>query len=170
MVVTCAACANMCSLDDERREPAVDCYTCLANAGEMHISPGPIIYEGEHWKVDHAYPTQLVGWVVLVLKRHAEAMHELSADECLEMGVLIGRTARALREELGCEKEYVACFAEAEHFHHVHIHLVPRQANLPPELQGPRSFALLKPASAEAAAPQEVATLCERLRQRFACS
>jgi diadenosine tetraphosphate (Ap4A) HIT family hydrolase len=123
------------------------------------------MYEGPHWKVDHAYPTKLVGWVVLVLKRHAEAMHELSADECLEMGALIGRTARALRAEMGCDTEYVACVAEAVHLHHVHIHLVPRQADLPQDLQGPRSFALLKPAPGEAAAPQDVAVFCERLRE-----
>jgi diadenosine tetraphosphate (Ap4A) HIT family hydrolase len=115
-------------------------------------------------------PTKLVGWIVLVLKRHAESLHELSADECLEMGALIGRTARALREETGCEKEYVACSAEADHFHRVHIHLVPRQADLPHDLQGSRNFALLKPTPGEAAAPQDVATFCKRLRERFASS
>jgi diadenosine tetraphosphate (Ap4A) HIT family hydrolase len=146
----------------------MECYTCLANAGELCISPGPILYEGQHWKVEHAYPTRLIGWVVLVLERHAEAMHELSADECLEMGALIGLIAQALRAEMGCEKEYVACFAEADHFHHVHIHVVPRLADLPHDLQGPRSFALLKPAPGEAAAPQDVATFCTRLRERFA--
>lgn len=148
----------------------MECYSCRANAGDLRISPGPVIYEGQYWKVDHVYPTRLVGWVVLVLKRHAEALHELSAEECLEMGALVGRVAWALRDELGCEKEYLACFSEADHFHHVHLHLIPRQADLPHELQGPRSFALLKPAAGEAAAPEDVTAFCERLRARLAAS
>jgi diadenosine tetraphosphate (Ap4A) HIT family hydrolase len=146
----------------------MECYSCLANRGERRISPGPVMYDGDYWTVDHAYPTALVGWLVLVLKRHAEAMHELSAAECAEMGELLGRTARALREETGCEKEYIACFAEADHFHHVHIHVVPRRADLPHELQGPRSFALLNPAPETAAAPEDVVAFCERMRARLA--
>lgn len=145
----------------------MECYSCSANNGERSISPGPVIFEGMYWKIDHAYPTKLVGWVVLVLKRHAEALHELSAAECIEMGELLGRTARALREEMGCEKEYIACFAEADHFHHVHIHVIPKQADLPHELQGPRSFALLTPAPGEVATPRDVTACCERLARRM---
>ena len=146
----------------------MECYSCLAAAGKRRISPGPVIYEGSYWKIEHAYPTSLVGWLVLVLKRHAEALHELSAAECAEMGELLGRTARALRDETDCEKEYAACFAEAEHFQHVHVHVVPRQAGLPHELRGPRSFAQLNPAPGEAATPEAVSAFSERLRVRFA--
>ena len=146
----------------------MECYSCLASSGERRISPAPVIYDGTYWKVEHAYPTKLVGWVVLVLKRHAEALHELSAAERAEMGELMGRTARLLRDETGCEKEYAASFAEADHFHHVHIHVIPKQANLPHELQGPRIFALLKAAPGEAAAAHEVIDFSERLRERFA--
>lgn len=144
-----------------------ECYSCLANSGVRRISPGPVIYDGMYWTGDHAYPTKLVGWVVLVLKRHAEALHELSAAECAEMGELLGRVARALREETNCEKEYAACFAEADHFHHVHIHVIPKQADLPHELRGPRSFALLNPTPDELAAPAEVIAFCERLCDRL---
>ena len=146
----------------------MECYSCLAQRGERQIAPGPVIYDGEYWAVEHAYPTALVGWLVLVLKRHAEALHELSAGECAEMGELLGRTARALRDETGCEKEYLACFTEADHFHHVHVHVIPRQADLARELQGPRIFALLHPAPGEAATPEEVVAFCERMRERLA--
>lgn len=145
----------------------MECYSCKANAGERVISPGPVIYDGRYWKIEHAYPTKLVGWVVLILKRHAEALHELSPEECVEMGALFGRTAQALHDETGSEKEYIACFAEADHFHHVHIHVVPRQSDLPRELQGPRVFALLNPPSGDAADPEAVAAFSERLRDRL---
>jgi diadenosine tetraphosphate (Ap4A) HIT family hydrolase len=39
----------------------------------------------------------------------------------------------------GCEKTYVALFAEAEGFSHVHFHVVPRHAGL----RGPRVFGLM---------------------------
>lgn len=145
----------------------MECYSCQANSGERRISPGPVIYEGAYWKLEHAYPTKLISWVVLVLKRHAEALHELSAAELIEMGELLGRTAKALRDETGCEKEYLACFAEADHFHHVHIHIVPRAVDLPLELQGPRIFELLNPASGEVATPEDITDFSERLRARL---
>lgn len=146
------------------------CYSCLANAGTRPISPGTRIYEGMCWNVEHAYPTKLPGWLVLVLKRHAAAVHALSRAELVEMGELLGRVTMLLHAEFGSVKEYISCYAEAEHFNHVHIHVVPRAADLPDELQGPRSFALLKATEADAVPPAEIITLCERLRERISLS
>ncbi|HEU4783942.1 MAG TPA: HIT family protein [Ktedonobacterales bacterium] len=145
-------------------ESTVSCYSCEALRGERHISPAEHIYDGRYWIVDHAWPTALVGWVVLVLRRHAAALHELTADEFAEMGALLARTARALHMETGCAKEYLACFAEADHFQHVHMHVVPRASDLPHELQGPRSFALLKPTDHTLASVAEVQAFCARIR------
>ena len=139
------------------------CYSCQALRGERRISPGQSIYEGLYWKLDHAWPTALVGWVVLVLRRHASALHELTADEFAEMGTLLARITQALHTESGCAKEYLACFAEADHFNHVHIHIVPRAADLPEALQGPRIFALLNPDDGEQASEADVRAVCARL-------
>ncbi|HLK46239.1 MAG TPA: hypothetical protein VKT18_09620, partial [Acidimicrobiales bacterium] len=49
----------------------------------------------------------------------------------------------ALREVVGCEKTYVLLLAESEGFQHVHFHVVPRHADLDPDLRGPRIFGLL---------------------------
>jgi hypothetical protein len=51
----------------------MECLTCKSNSGEQRISPGPTIYEGEYWFVEHAYPVKRLGWLVIVLKRHEEA-------------------------------------------------------------------------------------------------
>lgn len=51
-----------------------DCHTCRSLSGERRISPGPTIYEGRNWLIEHAYPTGLKGWLVIVLKRHADAL------------------------------------------------------------------------------------------------
>ncbi|MGO8946882.1 MAG: hypothetical protein ACLQUY_04295 [Ktedonobacterales bacterium] len=45
----------------------------------------PSSYEGTHWVVDHAYPTSHLGWLVIVLKRHVEALHELRKEEFVEL-------------------------------------------------------------------------------------
>ncbi len=81
--------------------------------------------------MEHAYPSRLLGWMVIVLRRHAESLHELSGDEFQELGEVIERTVRALHRVSSCAKEYVACYAELEHFQHVHFHVVPRAADLP---------------------------------------
>jgi diadenosine tetraphosphate (Ap4A) HIT family hydrolase len=64
---------------------ATDCWTCRSLSGEKRISPGPTLCEGQYWVVDHAYPARQVGWLVIVLKRHAEALHELGDAEFEEL-------------------------------------------------------------------------------------
>src|SRR5262245_9058698 len=154
---------------NERRRAAmaVECYSCRSISGKTRISPGPYIYQGQFWLVDHAYPTRMKGWLVLVLRRHAEALHELTTEEYTEMAALLERTVRLLRRETGCAKEYAVCFAEAEHFNHIHIHVVPRPADLPEELRGPRIFTMLQVSEAGAVPPQEIREFCERLATRF---
>lgn len=146
---------------------SLECWSCRSNRGEQRISPGPPIHVGEFWQVEHAYPTRLPGWLVIVLRRHAEALHELRPEEFGELAHVLERTVRVLHEILACEKEYVACFAEVEHFRHVHFHVVPRSADLAAELIGTRSFAMLKVAASEAVPPEEVRALCETLRDSF---
>lgn len=141
------------------------CHTCKSSSGEKRISPGPTIYSGQYWLVEHAYPTALKGWLVIVLKRHAEALHELTHDEFRELGEIQARLTRLLHQETGCCKEYIACFAEMAGFYHIHFHVIPRAADWPDELKGGKSFTLLKVSEAEALPPDQVRTFCERLHQ-----
>jgi diadenosine tetraphosphate (Ap4A) HIT family hydrolase len=145
----------------------MDCYSCQAQAGLRQISPGPTIYEGRYWLVEHAYPCRLAGWLVLVLKRHAEAVHELTPAECAELGELQGRTARTLAAVLDCEKEYVLGLAEAPHFHHVHVHVVAKPRDLPAQFVGTKIFDLLKTDDAVPVPPATITRLCEELRAAF---
>ena len=72
-----------------------------------------------------------------------------------------------LHRVVGCDREYAACFAEVEHFRHVHFHVVPRAADLPEEFVGTRSFAFLKVSEDEAVPREEIRALCEFLRAAF---
>jgi diadenosine tetraphosphate (Ap4A) HIT family hydrolase len=144
-----------------------ECYSCLANAGTRPISPGPRILEGRYWNLEHAYPTGLLGWLVVVLKRHARALHELSPEETGELGEITVRAAAALHESLGTESEYLALFAETKHFRHVHVHVIPRAADLAPDLRGPKVFSYLAPAEGSSLPTEQVDDLCRRLRERL---
>lgn len=146
----------------------MECWTCKSNTGEKRISPGPTIFEGKYWLVEHAYPVKVIGWIVIVLKRHAEALHELTAEEFVELGQLQAKLIPLLYEELHCEKEYISCYAELEHFRHIHVHVFARPANWPDELKGGHSFALLKVTPEEAVPPNEIIAFCESLKGKFA--
>jgi diadenosine tetraphosphate (Ap4A) HIT family hydrolase len=144
------------------------CWSCESNAGVRRISPGPPVYEGTHWLVEHAYPTALLGWLVIVLRRHAAALHELSTDEFHELARIQAMVIPLLATTLQTEKEYVACYAEAEHFQHVHFHVVPVTSDMPATVRGARSFSLLMVSEADALDPTRVRSFCESLRARLA--
>ena len=143
------------------------CRSCLGLKGTPRISPGPPIHVGEFWQVEHAYPSRLVGWLVIALRRHAVALHELTSAEFIEFGAILERTVRALHDTLGTAKEYVACYAEQQGFEHIHFHVVPRAGDLPEEFRGADSFAFLRVSLTEAADPDEVRRFCERLQARI---
>jgi diadenosine tetraphosphate (Ap4A) HIT family hydrolase len=93
--------------------------------------------------VAHASGTSLPGWLVVVPRRHVIALDELTAAEAADLGPLLRALTAAMRAVLGCSKTYVALFAEAEGFEHVHFHVVPRGPDLDPALRGPRVFGYL---------------------------
>ncbi len=146
----------------------MECWSCRSNAGEKRISPGVAIFDGKYWVVEHAYPVAVKGWLVIVLKRHVEALHEVTADEFAELAQIQARLCHLLFEELGCEKEYVSCFAEAEHFHHIHFHVFAKPQGLTNDLKGSKSFALIKVSESEAVPPDEISAFCEALRNKMA--
>ena len=145
----------------------MECWTCKSNTGEKRISPGPTIFEGQYWLVEHAYPVKTIGWLVIVLKRHAEALHELTTEEFTELAQIQSKLIRFLYEELHREKEYVSCYAEQEHFHHIHFHVFAKPPDLPDELKGGKSFALLKVIPEEAVSSDQMIEFCESLKNRF---
>ena len=101
------------------------------------------IYVGLRWRVAHAFGTSLPGWLVVLPRRHVTALDELTPSEAADLGPLLREMTSALRRATQCEKTYVALFAEAEGFSHVHFHVIPRHADLDSNLRGPRVFGLI---------------------------
>ncbi len=127
------------------------CYTCELTA-RRHAGQAPLwddIYHTEYWDVAHAYNTALPGWLVLVTRRHIEALDELTEAEAVNLGLLIRNVSAALKTATGCRKTYIAQFAEAAEHPHVHVHIVPRMADQPEDRRGPNIFAYLGVPEAE---------------------
>lgn len=80
---------------------------------------------------------------MLVLRRHAATLAEMTAEEASELGTLVRLTSRALAEVTGCAKTYVAQFAEDPQHRHVHFHVIPVPHDNPDELRSYRIFARL---------------------------
>ena len=119
------------------------CFACRNNARMPDLPPREQLASDQHWRVAHATGTALPGWLVLIPRRHVTAIADLTDAEAAELGRWQVRLSRALHEETGCVKTYLAQFAEAEGFSHVHFHVVPRMADLPPDRRGPHVFGLL---------------------------
>jgi diadenosine tetraphosphate (Ap4A) HIT family hydrolase len=102
-----------------------------------------VIFRTGCWDVAHCYGTSVEGWLVLVTREHRTAIADLNVAESQELGPLLALTSSALHEALGSVKTYVVQFAEHPMHPHVHFHVIPRQADHPDALKGPRIFQCL---------------------------
>ena len=118
----------------------MDCYACGWNARLDEAPPREAVIVEGGWRVALAIGCSLPGWLVVVPTRHVAAMDDLTDDEAAALGPLLRRLTIALREVTGCEKTYVALFAEQEGFSHLHVHVVPRMAWFTDEQKGPKSL------------------------------
>lgn len=81
------------------------------------------------------------------------------------LGPLLRSLTAALRAVTGCTKTYVALFAEAEGYAHVHFHVVPRMSDFTDEQRGPRSLhAFLGAQRAEAVPDEEMDRIALAIR------
>jgi diadenosine tetraphosphate (Ap4A) HIT family hydrolase len=124
------------------------CLTCRLNRGELP-APGGVIYQDAWWQLQHTIePVPLLGWLVLKPLRHVEAFADLTDEEAATFGPLMRRITQAMTTVLRPAKIYVSLYAEAEGFAHLHVHLIPRSAQTPPERRGPRIFEYLRESTA----------------------
>ncbi len=145
-----------------------DCLTCQALQEKIRLTDAPPVIDTNHWKVEHAYPTTVRGWLVLVPKRHCEAMHQLTPAELSEFARLLGLCSQALAAVLGAKKEYLMQFAEQKGFHHVHFHLVARMPDWPENLTGALVLSALGEKVKNPLPQEEVIPLAVELREWMA--
>ena len=111
------------------------CKSCqLMRRRDMGAAPPwDSIYRSERWDLVHAYNTSLLGWLVLVARRHIEALDEMTPAEATELGALLREVSLALKHVTGCRKTYIMQFAESAEHPHAHFHIVPRLPDQAPE-------------------------------------
>ena len=119
------------------------CSSCQAIQGLVSLTIAPRIFETRHWIIEHIHPTEIKGWLVVILNRHCRALHQLTAEEFEEFGRLLPMLCQALHEVLKTEKEYIIQFAEGEGFHHVHFHVIARLPDWPETLRGRQVFSCI---------------------------
>lgn len=142
----------------------IDCLTCKSLQGELTLSPAGVIYSGRFWQVEHAYPTAILGWLIVILKRHVPALHNLQPGEWAEFARLYPACIQALHNRLDCSKEYAMCFAEQKGFQHIHFHLVAKPPWLPASQAGSRITAFLNVDVNKAVPVSSVERLSEALK------
>ncbi|MHB1929122.1 MAG: methyltransferase domain-containing protein [Acidimicrobiales bacterium] len=91
----------------------------------------------------HSFDASVEGWTVLVLRRHVASIAELTDQEAADLGPLLKAVSEGLGAVTGCERTYVAQFAESPLHRHVHFHVVPRTSDLSEDQRGPRIFSQL---------------------------
>lgn len=129
------------------------------------------MYQDAHWRLEHILPPiPLAGWLVLKPLRHVEALGDMSSEEAATFGPLVQRIAAALQAVIHPAKVYLCQFSEAEHFTHIHFHLIPRAADLPTERRGTAVFELLRITRNERrdlATPEEAERIALAVRERL---
>ncbi|MBS2535889.1 HIT family protein [Catenulispora sp. NF23] len=145
-----------------------DCFSCQNDLHLAELPPRERVAADEHWRVAHAIGTSVPGWLVLLPRRHVTAIAELSDAEAAGLGTWQVRLSRALHAVVGCEKTYVAQFAEAAGFGHVHFHIIPRMADLPEDSRGPRMFQQLGREAHEAVPDRRMDEIAVALQRELA--
>ncbi len=146
------------------------CVTCqLVERRDAGEAPDwDAIVRTDHWDVVHSFNTALEGWLVLVTRQHRNALAELSEGEAAELGPLAVRVSQALLQVSGCEKTYLAQFAEHPDHRHVHVHLIPRGADHPADAIGPNVFRLIGESAADRITDDRMDELARALRRALA--
>jgi diadenosine tetraphosphate (Ap4A) HIT family hydrolase len=117
-----------------------ECQSCQAVQGLITLTNAPRVFETAHWTIEHINHTSIKGWLILTVKRHCRAIHDLTRVEAEELGKLLPLVCRALHATMKTECEYIMQLAEGEGFHHVHFHIIARMPDWPEELRGRRVF------------------------------
>ncbi len=122
------------------------------------------IHRTPFWDVVHSYNTSLPGWLVLVPRRHIEAVDEMTEEEAVELGIFLRLVSGALKDVVGCAKTYVMQFAESAGHTHVHFHVVPRMADQPDERRATNIFGYLNVSEDERVSEARMNEIAQRVR------
>lgn len=115
-----------------------DCLICRKAGDEenrIHYLPhGLYLYESKYFRVRHSDETKIAGYLIIESKRHFLDLSEATEEEAAEFGVELARVVRAVRRVTHPKRVYTFSLAEA--VPHFHVHVIPRDENLPARYVG----------------------------------
>jgi diadenosine tetraphosphate (Ap4A) HIT family hydrolase len=142
-----------------------DCYACHQNRKiPTELPPRELVFDDGNWWVVHAFGSAIPGWLVVVCRRHITSLSQLTSQEAAILGPLLAALSRALEAVFPAGKAYVAFLAEAEGFEHLHIHVIPRNEEMPQVQRGKHVFDWLNIPDGEAITDEEADRIALDLR------
>ena len=112
----------------------------------------PAVVRTAHFAVHGKIEVPVVpGWMIVAPLAHVEQVDALGSDAQAELAPLLARVSNALRAATPTARIYVCTWNEM--LPHLHIHVIARPPDFPPERRGARLFledAPTDPASARA--------------------
>ena len=142
-----------------------DCFVCRKHRGEVEM-PGGVLYEDDLVYASHGALDSHSGYPGVLFvepKRHVPGFPGLTPAEAERIGLLMSRLSRALEAASGAERTYVAVLGH--HVPHLHVWLLPRYPGTPEDVWG---MGVLRWADAPKASADEIAALCQRVRDHLA--
>ncbi len=105
------------------------CPLCDQAAGRV-VAPGGPIHDDGLWVVNHHTGTHTdPGELIVLLRRHAESLADLTAPEASALGPVLRGAVAAVERLVRPERTYVASYNES--VRHVHFFILPRTSALP---------------------------------------
>jgi diadenosine tetraphosphate (Ap4A) HIT family hydrolase len=107
-----------------------DCIVCQIVEG---ATAEEIFIETDEWLAQTMLDAP--GWAMVSLKRHAEGVWGMTAEEASALGPILGALAKGIHEKADGEKVHL--FAMGERVPHLHLILAPRKPGETPIFHGP---------------------------------
>ncbi len=117
---------------------AQECFICRKHRGEIPML-GSVIYQDDWFLVCHsgmpdAGENIYLGYLIVESKRHIPGLADLSGEEAAAFGTLMARLSKAL--QVTENAAHVYAFVIGDRVPHLHLHLIPRYPNAPPDYYG----------------------------------
>src|SRR5690606_16748371 len=100
----------------------------------------------------------VLGWLMVVPKKHVTDQMQFSLDQAQELVGLQMTYTKKLLELTGAERIYWVMFGEK--VKHLHFHLIPIRKDLPAEAKGPNIFSWQ---GEKSLADEEIAAFCRAI-------
>lgn len=109
------------------------CQICRKAKDEIGKS-SYYLFETEHFRVRHSDETKIAGYLIIEAKRHFLDLSMAKPEETAEFGEVLAKTTKAVRQATKPMRVYTFSLAEA--VPHFHMHVIPRQEDMPKRYVG----------------------------------